>query len=320
LPQVGLHLWVLTALLTIALFANIQTAHADSGNTPDQPNAGHPLFQDLGQDPERSAGENLANLDLIPSAKLQDRQWAEAAQAGRITEYTVQAGDTLWSIAAAHNLTVDSLRWANPELRRNPDVLSQGQKLRIPPLNGALHDVQPGDTVDSIAAAWNVAPADIRNYWPNHLPGNRQPTPGSVVIVPHGTRNVDLPAPTPVAGYAFAWPISGWITQGYHAQHHALDIAGPYGASVYASRAGRVIYAGWNPQGYGYLIKIQHADGFVTYYSHLKGQWVQVGQWVNQGDLVGAVGSTGNSTGPHVHFEIRKNGAWVNPLNYLPPK
>ncbi len=234
--------------------------------------------------------------------------------------YTVQDGDTLWSIAADHNLTLDTIRFANPDFRRNPDVLSIGQQLRIPPLNGALHDVEAGDTVASIAQRWHVTPGQIRGFVPNGLMGDAQPIPGTVVVVPHGTLEVQLAHPGSTPGYAFAWPISGPVSQGYHGGHLAIDLSGPYGSSVYASRGGTIISTGWAETGYGYLVVLQHADGFVTYYSHLKGHWVEAGQWVNQGDLIGAVGSTGNSTGPHVHFEIRLNGVRQNPLAYLPPR
>ncbi len=312
-------LFLSLALALTALLAGFQLALADPGDAGDLPGP-PPAFQELGQEPMRSPGQGLIVLDRQARPHLGQELWQDVAQAGRIQEYVVQPGDTVWSIAAQHDLTLDSLRWANPELRRNPDKLAQGQILRIPPVNGALHDVQPGDTVESIAAAWNVPPETIRAYRANRLAGDRQPAPGDVVIVPYGAKEVDLPAPTPVAGYSFAWPINGWLSQGYHSRHHALDIAGPYGAKVYASRAGRVIHTGWDPSGYGYLVKIQHEGGYVSYYGHLKGHWVQKGQWVAQGDLIGEVGSTGNSTGPHVHFEIRRNGAWVNPLNYLPPR
>lgn len=312
----GLALTLLAVLLYVALPQAAVAQTAPPPNDDDRPSA----LEQNQEPPVRRVGENLANLDLREEGPAPDRAWADLAGRKTVISYRVTPGDTLWRIAAAHNLTIDSLRWANPALRHNPDVLAEGQILRIPPVNGALHDVAPGDTVESIAAEWNVAPADIRNYWPNRLAGYSQPAVGDVVVVPHGTQNVDLPVPTPVAGYDFAWPISGWVSQGYHPGHRAVDIAGPYGANVYASRAGKVISTGWNPAGYGYLIKIQHSNGYITYYSHLKGYWIEAGQWVNPGDLIGAVGSTGNSTGPHVHFEIRHNGALLNPLDLLPPR
>ena len=144
------------------------------------------------------------------------------------------------------------------------------------PLRGAYVAVQPGDTVEKLAAQWGVAPADIASYPLNHLEQDQVPAPGTRLVIPYGRREVNLAPPgAPAAGYAYAWPIRGYITQGYSARHRAFDLGAPYGAKVYASRDGKCISAAWSPPraGYGYLIILSHADGSRTYYSHLKGTW-----------------------------------------------
>lgn len=235
--------------------------------------------------------------------------------------YQVQPGDTLWDIAARYDLDVDTIRWSNPAVAENPDYLRLGQELVILPVKGAYVTVQPGDTVEKLATRWGVAPADIINFPLNNLKAGEALTPGTRLVIPHGRREVVLlPPGPPPAGYLYAWPIRGTITQGYQPRHRAIDLGAPYGAKVYAARAGRCISATWSAAGYGYLVILSHSDGSQTYYSHLKGAWVKPGQWIERGDLVGEVGSTGNSTGPHVHFEIRIGGVPQNPLDYLPPK
>jgi murein DD-endopeptidase MepM/ murein hydrolase activator NlpD len=236
-----------------------------------------------------------------------------------IVTYRVQPGDSLWSIAADFDLDVDTLRWSNPEIAQNPDLLRLGQELVILPVRGAYVTVQPGDTVARLAERWGVAPADIRSYPLNALREGEEPRPGSKLVIPHGRRAIAPAPPAPAAGYTYAWPIRGVVTQRYWAEHRAVDLGAPYGAKVYAARAGRCISASWSEIGYGYLVIVDHGDGSRAYYSHLKGAWVQPGDWVGRGDLVGEVGSTGNSTGPHVHFEIRIGGAPQNPLDFLPP-
>jgi murein DD-endopeptidase MepM/ murein hydrolase activator NlpD len=260
-----------------------------------------------------------ADLGPWPADEESDEIHTGSART-QIFTYVAQAGDTLWSIASQFGLDVDTLRWSNPQVARNPDLLSIGQELVILPVPGAYITVQPGDTLERLAARWGVAPEDIGNYPLNHLSPGEEPAPGARLIIPYGRLEVKLAPPGPAEGYTYAWPIRGTITQAYSARHRGIDLAAPYGAKVYASRAGRCISAAWSKVGYGYLVILDHGDGSRTYYSHLKGAWVSPGQWVDRGGLIGEVGSTGNSTGPHVHFEIRIGGVPQNPLNYLPPE
>jgi murein DD-endopeptidase MepM/ murein hydrolase activator NlpD len=109
-------------------------------------------------------------------------------------------------------------------------------------------------------------------------------------------------------------PVSGRLTQGYHASHHGLDFGIPVGTSIKSTMDGKVIYAGWNNQGYGNLVIVENGP-YRTYYAHLSDVPVNVGDVVRKGQTVGISGNTGNSTGPHLHYEIRKNGVAINPTD-----
>lgn len=262
--------------------------------------------------------ESEAYAAQLTSAGEQTVPWANAGGRTQLETYTVQDGDTLWSIAARFELDIDTLRWSNPELERNPDVLSVGTDLRIMPVIGVYHTVEAGDAVENIAAEYGVTVADVADYPPNGLFPPYRLTPGQGIIVPYGSKNAVLPPPAPAAEFPLAWPVAGIITQKYHADHAALDIGAPYGSTIYAAEAGTVKYAGWLETGYGYSVIIDHGDGRETWYNHLKGTLLQAGGYVERGAPIAEVGSTGHSTGPHVHFELRLDGERVNPAEYLP--
>ena len=244
--------------------------------------------------------------------------WPNAGGRTQLESYTVQEGDTLWSIAARFELDIDTLRWSNPELERNPDVLPVGTELRIMPVLGVYHTVAAGEAVENIAAEYGVSVADITDYPPNGLFAPYRLQPGQEIIVPYGSKNAVLPPPAPAAEFPLAWPVAGIVTQKFHADHLALDIGAPYGSTIYAAEAGTVKYAGWLETGYGNSVIIDHGDGRETWYNHLKGTLLQAGGYVERGMPIAEVGSTGHSTGPHVHFELRVDGERVNPAEYLP--
>ena len=248
-----------------------------------------------------------------------------------IVIYKVQTGDTVSVIAQKFGVSTDTIRWANN--LKTLKSIKTGQELKILPVTGIAHKVKRGETVWSIAKRYSTGSQGIVDFPFNTFVDDEKFTlaVGQLLIVPDGVMpkvkpwqpKVYIAQKTPNAGTVtatgiFVWPTSGRITQRYHWYHRAIDIANRAAPSILAADSGRIIVAGW-PGGWGYgnRIIIDHGNGFRTLYAHLSRIYVKVGQTVKRGDLIGQMGSTGRSTGTHLHFEIRKNGRKMNPLNYL---
>lgn len=265
-----------------------------------------------------------------------------------IITYTVQSGDTLFGIAEKYGLQPETIVWGNPILKDDPHLLRPDQELRIPPTNGVLRDVQPGDRLDVLAKYYGVTVEDIVNWPGNDLdPDDPQITIGQALMVPGGRREfVQFVQPTlvrskrnqlpkdagpgacaggysggAVGGGGFIWPANNhWLSgNNYWSGHLGIDISAGTGDPIYASDSGVVVFAGWSNWGYGLMVQIDHGNGWNTLYSHLSQYNVSCGQSVYQGNVVGLAGSTGNSSGPHLHFEMHYQGTRPNPWNYLPP-
>ena len=248
-----------------------------------------------------------------------------------IATYVVQSGDSLLAIASKFGLQDTTLVYSNDALAEDPDYLKVGQVLNILPVDGALHTVVAGDTVTSVAEKYSVDPSAITSFAGNHLVAPYDLTAGQQLIVPGGVKKI-TPKTIEVSAYTtasapvgaeqgsgqFVWPTSGYISQYFTSYHHAIDIATSRGTPVVAADAGYVSVAGWSSVGYGNMIIIDHGNGIQTLYAHLSAFNVQAGQSVSKGELIGAVGDTGNATGPHLHFEVIVGGARYNPLSYLP--
>ncbi len=275
------------------------------------------------QPPSPMAGEPVDGLDgFLPTVEFEDEDSSWRVLRTQVLTYTVQPGDNDWAIAQLFNLDVDTLRFSNEWMRRNPDLIHPGMELVILPVRGAYHTVEAGDTLESIAERYGVSPRDIVQFALNELGPTSVLWPGQKLIIPGGRLDYAerIQPPGPGQAYALAWPMRGTVTQGYRQGHRAVDIASFYGAMVYASRGGRVVYAQFSPDGWlGFRVVIAHGNGLSTSYSHLSGIFVEEGQDVARGEVLGEVGSTGNSTGPHVHYEVYRNGAKVNPFDLLPP-
>lgn len=255
--------------------------------------------------------------------------------------YTVQAGDTLLSVSVEMGLDLAqmgcllhrSFAWDQP--------LVIGQTLTVPANPFICHRVQPGDTLAAIAARYGVpVQALIADRWnltgasgpirflriPLHAdPRALAAAPESSLLlggtggetIPAPESQLPLPADWPYGSGHFAWPVYGWITQSYRTGHSGLDIGAWAGTPVTAADRGVVIRAGWSNAGYGNFVVIDHKIDYLTLYAHLSEILVVEGQVVAQGQLIGRVGSTGNSTGPHLHFEVRDFGQRVDPLGLL---
>ena len=247
-------------------------------------------------------------------------------------QYVVQPGDTVSEIAARFGITTDYVVWNNVNVIDDADSLAIGATLQIPGIEGIIHSARVGDTVSHLAVAYDSTTEAIVNFEANGfagdannlqvgalilLPGGRPIPPEPVVDTPGGSAWTPPPLST---GASWVWPATGRLTNVFSARHPlGIDISMVVDTAIVAASAGQVTFVGGNPCcSYGYHVIIQHPDGVETLYAHLSSVYVSSGQWVSTGDLIAASGNTGYSTGPHLHFEIRKNGVYTNPLGWLP--
>jgi len=247
-----------------------------------------------------------------------------------VVTYTIVSGDTISSIARQFNISVNTILWEN-NLTAN-SILKLGTTLRILPISGISHKVVKNETLASIAKKYSVSQEDVITT--NKLSTSETLKIGQILIVPGGrvitvpkkntpslasvfSKNTTAPSSVSRNAGGFIWPtVSKHITQYYGWRHTGLDIGSKQGLAIYAAMDGKIIKAGWGT-GYGNHVIIDHGDGKKTLYAHMSKIRAKNGQEVQQGDVIGDIGSTGWSTGPHLHFEIIINGSKKNPLNYL---
>jgi len=252
--------------------------------------------------------------------------------------YKVKPGDNLFLIAEKYGLKPETVLWGNYEiLRDNPQFLRPGQELKILPVDGVYYQWKQSDSLESVANFFKVKPEEILLWPENNLdPFITEPTLASIqegtwLIIPGGRRALQDWGPPPisrsnpaVAAYygsgscgkvyqgaigtgGFVWPTVARSLSGYDFSsiHPALDIAGAEGNAIYSTDSGVVVFVGWSEYGYGNLVVIDHGNGWQSAYAHMSVANVTCGQSVAQGELIGTVGNTGNSTGAHLHFELR---------------
>jgi murein DD-endopeptidase MepM/ murein hydrolase activator NlpD len=264
-----------------------------------------------------------------------------------VLEHTVETGDSVFGIANDYGLEPESVLWANYSLLDdNPDQLSPGMVLRVPPTDGVLYAWQEGDTLQGVADRFEAQLEDILGWSGNRfdltnpavesdalvmLPGgHREFKQWIVPTIPRGRAGVSSSlygGGTCPGGYegaygtgGFIWPADNHYLSGndYWSGHLAIDIAAGTGARIYAADSGVVVFAGSALGGYGNMVVIDHGNGYQSLYAHLSSVGVSCGQSVLQGQYIASAGNTGYSTGPHLHFEIRYLGGFINPWYVLP--
>lgn len=329
LVRIGSHLIILLVAVAVLAFSKVDLPAWEIAETPievgDTDALEGALVGSYAENPALAAKNPAESIALVraavPITLIPERSRLD------VVTHTVTAGDTLYGIAQRYKLSAETIMFSNG-LEKNPDLLRLGQQLVILPLNGIYHTVGPKDTLQTIAKAFKVTPEAIIQYPLNHLDA-QNPTivAGQKLIVPGGIKELPKPAVTVYQAPSgtsrrgsgvLIWPTSGKITQGYKPLHRALDIARSIGTPVKSADAGVVVVAGWTNSGYGYHIVIDHGNGLQTLYAHLSKIFVKRGQVVAKGGVIGNMGTSGRSTGPHLHFEVRRGGVLVNPVGYLP--
>ena len=260
----------------------------------------------------RGGAEVLVYEDVLVSSGPvgEDVIAASRGGVGEISVYTVREGDTLSHIAEMYGVTANTILWANDLPRAT--AIRAGQVLIILPVAGVQHVIKKGDTLAAIAKKYDGDVEEIMTY--NQLASNTDLVVGEEIVIPGGMIKIapSAASPTKIAGNSSSggWlthPIPGAVrTQGIHG-YNAVDFGVSVGTSVRAAGSGEVIVSkssGWNG-GYGQYIVVRHSNGAQTLYAHLSRNDVGVGARVTQGQVIGASGNTGRSTGPHLHFEVR---------------
>ena len=268
-----------------------------------------------------------------------------------VTTYTVATGDTIFGIAERFDLMPETILWSNRYIIGDtPDGLVIGVELYILPEDGVYHRWSEGEGLNGVSSFYGVDPDVIVNYPGNNLNpdtigdyANPNIEPGTMLVVPGGVRPTvswivardeaasgsSYLGPGACGGIiygnvgtgTFTWPTTATWLSGYDYTppvHNGLDFDGDFGSPIYAADTGVIVYSGWSDRGYGNLMVVDHDDGWQTFYAHLMdGTLLPCGTNVQKGQLIASMGSTGNSSGPHLHFELRLNGGAMNPWLFL---
>ena len=254
--------------------------------------------------------------EVGPSGSIADIESKD--HKGDVSTYVVRKNDTLAQISEMFNISVNTIVWANDLDRKVP--LREGQTLVVLPVDGVQYVVQKGDTLSGIVKKFNANLDTVISF--NDLGSNHVLSVGQTILIPDGVENslgsslsTASPARThtvSAVGY-YTNPLpSGHKTQGMHGYaHNSIDIGAPTGSSILAAADGIVVVSQFRPSGnpwfggYGNNVMIKHPNGTFTRYGHMSVVYVSEGVHVSKGQAIGEVGSTGDSSGPHLHFEIR---------------
>ena len=352
LMQIGTNLFAVLAIVLVIFLA--QAFYRQAGNQPGISEQVTAESEAVDVAVESFPALSVPVLDGISrSAQLHTN--IPSRPRNELSLYTVQDGDTVFGIAEKFGLQPETVLWGNYNiLLDDPHSLKPGQELTILPTDGVYWEWLGGIPFGEWAKFYGVTARDIIEYPGNNLDPNAvgdyenaNIRSGTWLIIPGGKREFvswsaplgvtrENPASARVLGAGACDPVSGGaVGYGYFVyptnkhylsgfgystktNHLGLDFAGNEGEAVYASDAGVIVYAGWNDYGYGNMIMVDHGNGFQSLYAHLSALNVGCGQSVGQGEVIGAVGTTGSSSGAHLHFELMA-GMKVNPWDYLPP-
>ncbi|MBI3486129.1 M23 family metallopeptidase [Candidatus Daviesbacteria bacterium] len=252
-----------------------------------------------------------------------------------VIEYEVKPGETLSQIASKFGVSNDTVKWANDITDINS--VKPGQKIKILPVSGVSHKVSSGDTLESVAKKYSADSQAILDFPFNDIPDDFKLKVGQVLIVPDGqppeikfpvirriqpqylAQGPSSPTFSAPGGGNFIWPtVTSGLSQYFAWYHPGIDLPNRNAPAVVASDGGVVTVAGWPDNfGYGNRVMIDHGNGYISLYAHLSNIYVSSGQTVSRGQTIGQMGSTGRSTGTHLHFEIRFKGIAINPLSIL---
>ena len=242
----------------------------------------------------------------------------------QVITYQAVKGDTLSTIADKFGVSQDTIRWEN---NLTSDDIAIGQALKVPPVTGLVITVQEGETIQSISKKYKTDAQKIVNFPFNDFADLEtfSLNVGQTLVIPDGVQpqapalvfTAPSFATTPMTSGRLLWPTNGIITQYPIWYHMAFDIANPSAPPVLSAGDGVVIFTGWDPYGYGNHVIIDLGGGLSTLYGHLTQYYVKVGDRVSRGQVIGKMGSTGRSTGTHLHFETRVNGVAVNPSQFF---
>ena len=268
--------------------------------------------------------------DIIPKKEIALTTLPEARKRTESFIYLVESGDTLFSIGERFKISIDALKYVNG--LTDTSILGVGQEVTVPPTAGLVHKVESGDTLTSIALKYDVPVQAIADF--NYLLDTSRLALGTELVIPGGK----VPKFVPPVIYAepgslsmgpagqaspnkslCVWPTTvRFLTQHFSWYHNGLDIAAPAGAMppILSCMSGVVVRAGWDPWGLGLHVRIDHGNGYETVYGHMSRINVSYGEKVKRGQIIGLMGSTGRSTGSHVHFMVKYNGVAQDPLKF----
>jgi len=251
------------------------------------------------------------------------------------TLHTIAPGDTLWDIAHRYGVSLQWVLASNPDLAARPHLIRPGEQVLIPHGEGVVHRLRPGERLEEMVALYGVEVETVLSHPANaggavafaygvvFVPSPRLPDMAPGIAPWH--RQVVLGETTPDDGMPRGAPVLGIITSRFgelapelrRGPHTGVDIAAPLGAPVRATAPGRVLLVGYEENGYGLYVVIEHGAGLSTLYAHLEMAFVRKGDQVMRGQVIGRVGSSGRSTGPHLHYEVRLAGRPVDPGPYM---